>query len=62
LQPSCLAVEEASIPESADTAEPVVADPKIYAKEELEVINLSSDPINLYLLVPHCQLKKEYIW
>uniref|UniRef100_A0A2N9HA43 Integrase catalytic domain-containing protein n=1 Tax=Fagus sylvatica TaxID=28930 RepID=A0A2N9HA43_FAGSY len=32
------------VPESADAAEPVAADPKISAKEELEVINLSSDP------------------
>uniref|UniRef100_A0A2N9G772 Integrase catalytic domain-containing protein n=1 Tax=Fagus sylvatica TaxID=28930 RepID=A0A2N9G772_FAGSY len=32
------------IPESADTAEAVTADPKISVKEELEVINLSSDP------------------
>uniref|UniRef100_A0A2N9HCQ8 Integrase catalytic domain-containing protein n=1 Tax=Fagus sylvatica TaxID=28930 RepID=A0A2N9HCQ8_FAGSY len=37
LQPSCLAVNEASVPESADAAEPVVADPKISAKEELEL-------------------------
>ena len=43
LQPSCLTVNEASVPESADTAEPVAADPKISAKEELEVIDLSSD-------------------
>uniref|UniRef100_A0A2N9GEB1 Integrase catalytic domain-containing protein n=1 Tax=Fagus sylvatica TaxID=28930 RepID=A0A2N9GEB1_FAGSY len=42
--PSCLAVNEASVPESADAAEPVAADPKISAKEELEVIDLSSDP------------------
>uniref|UniRef100_A0A2N9EGQ7 RNase H type-1 domain-containing protein n=1 Tax=Fagus sylvatica TaxID=28930 RepID=A0A2N9EGQ7_FAGSY len=32
------------IPESVDIAEAVTADPKISAKEELEVINLSSDP------------------
>uniref|UniRef100_A0A2N9FDC7 Reverse transcriptase domain-containing protein n=1 Tax=Fagus sylvatica TaxID=28930 RepID=A0A2N9FDC7_FAGSY len=38
-QPQCV-----HIPESADTAEAVTADPKISAKEELEVINLSSDP------------------
>jgi ribonuclease HI len=44
LQPSCLAVNEASVPESADAAEPVAADPKISAKEELEVVDLSSDP------------------
>uniref|UniRef100_A0A2N9INS0 RNA-directed DNA polymerase n=1 Tax=Fagus sylvatica TaxID=28930 RepID=A0A2N9INS0_FAGSY len=43
-EPSCLAVNEASVPESADAAEPVAADPKISAKEELEVIDLSSDP------------------
>ena len=44
MQPSCLTVNEASVPESADATEPVVADPKISAKEELEVIDLSSDP------------------
>jgi hypothetical protein len=44
LQPSCLAVNEASIPESVDAAEPVAVDPKVSAEEELEVINLSSDP------------------
>uniref|UniRef100_A0A2N9FUQ4 RNA-directed DNA polymerase n=1 Tax=Fagus sylvatica TaxID=28930 RepID=A0A2N9FUQ4_FAGSY len=43
-QPSCLTVNTTDVPESADTAEPVTADPKISAKEELEVINLSSDP------------------
>jgi hypothetical protein len=32
------------IPESADTAEAVTADPKISAKKEFEVINLSFDP------------------
>uniref|UniRef100_A0A2N9IS56 RNA-directed DNA polymerase n=1 Tax=Fagus sylvatica TaxID=28930 RepID=A0A2N9IS56_FAGSY len=42
--PSCLAVNEASAPEPADAAEPVAADSKISAEEELEVINLSSDP------------------
>uniref|UniRef100_A0A2N9EW19 Integrase catalytic domain-containing protein n=1 Tax=Fagus sylvatica TaxID=28930 RepID=A0A2N9EW19_FAGSY len=42
--PSCLTVNATDIPESADTAEAVTADPKISAKEELEVINLSSDP------------------
>uniref|UniRef100_A0A2N9GMB4 RNase H type-1 domain-containing protein n=1 Tax=Fagus sylvatica TaxID=28930 RepID=A0A2N9GMB4_FAGSY len=35
--PSCLAVNEASMPESADAAEPVAADSKISAEEELEV-------------------------
>ena len=46
LQPSCLTVNEANGPEFADatTGEFVAADPKISAKEELEVINLSSDP------------------
>jgi hypothetical protein len=44
LQPSCLTVNETDVPESADTAEAAAADPKISAKEELEVINLSSDP------------------
>jgi hypothetical protein len=44
LQPSCLTVNATDIPESADTAEAVTADPKISAKEELKVINLSSDP------------------
>ena len=39
LQPSCLTVDATDISESADTA-----DPKISAKKELEVINLSSDP------------------
>uniref|UniRef100_A0A2N9IB95 RNA-directed DNA polymerase n=1 Tax=Fagus sylvatica TaxID=28930 RepID=A0A2N9IB95_FAGSY len=37
-------LNEASVPEPADAAEPVAADPKISAEEELEVINLSSDP------------------
>jgi hypothetical protein len=50
LQPSCLTVSEADIPESADTAGVVAADPKISAKEELEVIDLSSDP-NVHKLV-----------
>uniref|UniRef100_A0A2N9H7S0 RNA-directed DNA polymerase n=1 Tax=Fagus sylvatica TaxID=28930 RepID=A0A2N9H7S0_FAGSY len=36
LQPSCLAVNEASAPEPADAAEPVAADSKISAEEELE--------------------------
>uniref|UniRef100_A0A2N9HCW8 Integrase catalytic domain-containing protein n=1 Tax=Fagus sylvatica TaxID=28930 RepID=A0A2N9HCW8_FAGSY len=44
LQPSCLTVNATDVSESADTAEPVTADPTISAKEELEVINLSSDP------------------
>ena len=46
MQPSCLTVNEANGPEFADatTGEFVAADPKISAKEELEVINLSSDP------------------
>jgi hypothetical protein len=49
LQLSCLTVSETDVPESADTAEAVAAeavaaDPKISAKKELEVINLSSDP------------------
>uniref|UniRef100_A0A2N9GPS6 Uncharacterized protein n=1 Tax=Fagus sylvatica TaxID=28930 RepID=A0A2N9GPS6_FAGSY len=42
--PSCLTVNATDVPESADTAEAATADPKISAKEELEVINLSSDP------------------
>jgi hypothetical protein len=37
-------VNATDAPESADTAKPVTADSKISAKEELEVINLSSDP------------------
>ena len=44
LQPSCFTVNEADVPESADTAETAAADPKISAKEKLEVIDLSSDP------------------
>jgi hypothetical protein len=44
LQPSCLTVNEANGSESADAAESAVVDPKISVKEELEVINLSSDP------------------
>ena len=47
MQPSCLTVDATDILESADTAEAVTADPKISAKEELEVINLSYDP-NVY--------------
>ena len=45
MQPSCLIVNEAYGPESADAAaaESATADPKIFAKEEPEVINLSSD-------------------
>ena len=37
-------MNEADVPESADTAKTAVTDPKISAKEELEVIDLSSDP------------------
>ena len=44
MQPSCFTVNEADVPESADTAETAAADPKISAKEKLEVIDLSSDP------------------
>ena len=44
MQPLCLTVNATDVPESADTAEAVTADPKISAKEELEVINLSSNP------------------
>jgi hypothetical protein len=46
LQPSCLTVNEANGPKSTDaaTGESAAVDPKISAKEELEVINLSSDP------------------
>ena len=44
MQPSCFTVNATDVPESTDTAEPVTADPKISAKEELEVINLSFDP------------------
>ena len=42
---SCLTVNEANGPESinATTGESAAADPKISAKEELEVIDLSSD-------------------
>ena len=49
LQPSCLIVNEANGPESADaaTGESAATDPKISTKEELEVINLNSDP-NVY--------------
>ena len=49
LQPSCLTMNEANGPESADAAveESTAADPKISTKEELEVINLSFDP-NVY--------------
>ena len=50
-QPSCYAVEEADSLELANAAgksavgeEPTAANPKISAKEELEVIDLSSDP------------------
>ncbi len=46
LQPSCLTVDIANCPESADVATEgeAIADPKIFAKEELEVIDLSFDP------------------
>ena len=44
LQPSCLTVNEANGSESTNATESATADPKIFAKEELEVINLSSDP------------------
>ena len=44
MQPSCLTVNATDILESADTTEAVTANPKISTKEELEVINLSSDP------------------
>jgi hypothetical protein len=37
-------VNEADVLESADTAETAAADPKISAKEEFKVIDLSSDP------------------
>jgi hypothetical protein len=37
-------VNETDVPEFADTAKAATADPKISAKEELEVIDLSSDP------------------
>uniref|UniRef100_A0A2N9H208 RNA-directed DNA polymerase n=1 Tax=Fagus sylvatica TaxID=28930 RepID=A0A2N9H208_FAGSY len=38
--PPVLAVNEASVPEPADAAEPVAADPKISAEEELENIKM----------------------
>ena len=44
MQPSCLTVSETDVPGFADIAEAVAADPKISTKEELDVINLSSDP------------------
>ena len=46
MQPSCLTINETNGPESADaaTGESTTTDPKISAKEELEVIDLSSDP------------------
>jgi hypothetical protein len=37
-------VNEANVPESADAAKSTATDSKISAKEELKVINLSSDP------------------
>uniref|UniRef100_A0A2N9G339 Integrase catalytic domain-containing protein n=1 Tax=Fagus sylvatica TaxID=28930 RepID=A0A2N9G339_FAGSY len=50
-QPSCYAVDKEDNSELADAAgksivaeEPTAADPKIFAKEEFEVIDLSSDP------------------
>ena len=45
MQPSCLIVNEANGSKSADAAarESATADPKIFAKEEPEVINLSSN-------------------
>ena len=52
MQPSCLTINETNGPEFADaaTGESTTTDPKISAKEELEVINLSSDP-NVHRLV-----------
>ena len=44
MQPLCLTVNEANGSESANAAESAAIDPKISAKEELEVINLSFDP------------------
>uniref|UniRef100_A0A2N9IHX9 RNase H type-1 domain-containing protein n=1 Tax=Fagus sylvatica TaxID=28930 RepID=A0A2N9IHX9_FAGSY len=46
LQPSCLTMNKANYPESADVAAEgaTVADLKISAKEELKLIDLSSDP------------------
>ena len=44
MQPSCLTVNITDTPESVDTAKAATADPKISTKEELKVINLSSDP------------------
>ena len=44
MQPSCLTMNATDVSESVDTAEATAADPKISAKEELEVIDLSSDP------------------
>ena len=43
MQPSCLTVNITDTKEFADTAEAAAADPKIFVKEELEVINLSFD-------------------
>jgi hypothetical protein len=71
LQPLCLTVNETDVPESTDTAEAAAADSKIFAKEELEVINLSSDSnvhkpvsISVSLLVEErmhlVELLKEY--
>ena len=46
MQPSCLTINETNGPEFADaaTGESTTTDPKISEKEELEVIDLSSDP------------------
>ena len=59
-------MNEASGPKFADVVigESAVADPKISAKEELEVIDLSSDPDvhRPVSIVYHYQLKKECIW
>uniref|UniRef100_A0A2N9EYA9 RNase H type-1 domain-containing protein n=1 Tax=Fagus sylvatica TaxID=28930 RepID=A0A2N9EYA9_FAGSY len=41
--PSCFTVNEADVPESADTAETAAADPKISAKEEFKVIDLNPE-------------------
>uniref|UniRef100_A0A2N9EZU9 RNA-directed DNA polymerase n=1 Tax=Fagus sylvatica TaxID=28930 RepID=A0A2N9EZU9_FAGSY len=47
LQPSCLTVNETDVLESADTVGAVVADPKIFAKEELKTRNLLSHSLNV---------------
>uniref|UniRef100_A0A2N9G4I2 Integrase catalytic domain-containing protein n=1 Tax=Fagus sylvatica TaxID=28930 RepID=A0A2N9G4I2_FAGSY len=46
-EPSCLTVNEADVPESADTAEAAVADPKISVKEELETQKLVAYSLNV---------------